>query len=81
MFPGQFPVLEDSEELRLQLFSLLINVLLPECSVDTLHSIVDPLHRVVISHMHTDRKSKKFLATLSSHKVEKKNFRRIDRSV
>lgn len=45
---GQIPVLEDSEEIRLQLFSLLIDVLLPECSLQALQAIVDPLQRVWI---------------------------------
>lgn len=43
---GQLPILEESEEIRLQLFSLLIDVLLPQCELPTLQNIIDPLHRV-----------------------------------
>lgn len=45
---GQAPVLEDSEEIRLQLFSLLNDILLPECEISSLQTIIDPLHRVWI---------------------------------
>lgn len=43
---GQVPVLEDSEEIRFQLLSLLIDVLLPQCELPTLKTTVDALHRV-----------------------------------
>lgn len=43
---GQLPILEESEEIRLQLFSLLIDVLLPKCEIHTLHKIIEPLHLV-----------------------------------
>jgi dynein assembly factor 5 len=46
MAAGQVEVLENSEEIRLQLYSLLIDVLLQECELPTLQTIVDPLHRV-----------------------------------
>jgi hypothetical protein len=46
---GQIPVLEGSEELRLQLFALLSNSLLTQCSHETLCAVVDPLQRVCIS--------------------------------
>ncbi|XP_024357132.1 uncharacterized protein [Physcomitrium patens] len=44
---GQVPVLEDSEEIRFQLLSLLIDVLLPQCELPTLKTTVDALHRIV----------------------------------
>uniref|UniRef100_A0A7I4EC81 TOG domain-containing protein n=1 Tax=Physcomitrium patens TaxID=3218 RepID=A0A7I4EC81_PHYPA len=44
---GQAPVLEDSEEIRLQLFSLLNDILLPECEISSLQTIIDPLHRIL----------------------------------
>ncbi|KAG0623087.1 hypothetical protein M758_3G148000 [Ceratodon purpureus] len=58
---GQVPVLEDSEEMRLQLLSLLNDVLLPECELLTLQNIIDPLHRIVTvtlnDHFHEVKKS------------------------
>ncbi|XP_024382362.1 uncharacterized protein [Physcomitrium patens] len=58
---GQAPVLEDSEEIRLQLFSLLNDILLPECEISSLQTIIDPLHRILTvtlyDNFHEVRKS------------------------